>query len=107
MSKSTIAGRYPLKQAVVSVATAASHAIVAPVAGKSIRLVHYTLVSDSAVDVTWEESGGTDRSGPMDLDTILSVESPNGLLWTTPGLGLNLLLGGAVQVSGHITYIEV
>lgn len=103
----SFSGRYPLKQAAISKATAASHEIVPAVAGHSIRAISLLLVADSAVDVTFEDGGGTDRTGPMDCDTIITASSESGLFWTAKGEALNMLLGGAVQVSGVITYIEV
>lgn len=109
MSTASGFGKFPVKQAVVNKNTATSTAIVAAVPGKSIRLISYVLVSAGVVSVTWENGDGGDRSGPMPMaaNTVIHAMNENGLLWTDPGQSLNLLLSAAIQVSGHITYIEV
>lgn len=106
MNEPTLSGRYPLKQAVINKATATSSAIVAAVAGKSIRVISLVMVSAASVVATWEDGDGTDRTGPMTVNGVLTANSENGLFWTAPGEALNLLLGTAVQVSGVLTYVE-
>lgn len=105
----SISGRYPAKFAAISESTAASNEIVAGVASKSIRVISVVLVCAAAVTVTWEDEDGTNVSGAMSFPDNggYSLENDAGLFQTIPGKGLHLLSGGAVQVSGHISYIEV
>ncbi len=88
--------------------TGASNVLVVGVVGYDIILLSYVLVAAGAVDVTFEDAtAGTDRIGPMPLAANGGVSAPenkNGWCRTATGLGLNLLLGGAVQVGGAISY---
>ena len=64
--------------------------------------------------LTWKSGGSTALSGVMSLITGVPVAMPFGLaldaypvplFQTAAGQALVLNLGGAVQVSGHLTYI--
>ncbi|MCC6419950.1 MAG: hypothetical protein IT429_17075 [Gemmataceae bacterium] len=96
----------------VSAATAADHELVAaPGAGRRIRVAHYHLVAAGAVAIQWK-SGSTALSGAMTCaagvphDAGLSPSEGHrpAVLECAAGEALNLALGGAVQVSGHIVY---
>lgn len=102
----------PVKRAVVNVALAASNAIVVGVAGMRIRVRNGVLISAALVNATWQSSA-TALSGAMPLGQSATVGGgyvmPDtgegvGYLETATGEGLNLLLGAAIQVSGHISY---
>jgi hypothetical protein len=110
MSESGLTGQAtePIKFA--SISLAASGEVVAAVTGKKIRVLGYVLAAAGAVSVNWE-NGTTDISGVTSLITGTPVSYAGG--WDAPavetsaGAALNLTLSGAVQVSGHVTYIEV
>lgn len=97
-----------VKYAVVSESTAADNEVVAAVAGKKIRVLSYALSAAGAVTVTWK-TAATALTGAMSLATgtpLVCIE-PQGCFETVAGEALNIAPGGAVQVSGHIAYIEV
>ena len=92
-----------------SIDLAATGTIVAAVAAKKIVVLNYLLVADTAVAVNWE-SNTTDISGVMLLGVgipVAATDNEFGLLETAAGEKLDLTLGAAVQVSGHITYVLV
>lgn len=99
------------RYASVSVADSGDNTAVAAVSGKRIRVLSYVLNSVTAVAVRFESgAGGTALSGVMSLgatSVLASGYNPLGHFETAVGALLNLELGGAVQVSGHITYVEV
>ena len=70
-----------------------------------------TLVAAGAVTAQFQSgAGGAARTGVMSLITgvpLVVPYSPNGHFDTADAALLNLSLGGAVQVSGHLTYVEV
>jgi len=87
--------------------TAATHEVVAAVAGKTYKVVKCFLIAASAVDVTFK-SATTVISGGV-LTGITSLLLPlDGKPWFTCAAGeaLNITLGGAVQTSGIIFYTE-
>lgn len=98
-------------QVAISKATAASHVIVAGVTSKKILICELVLVAAGTVVATLEDDDATDLSGPMTLSAgvpfILQMNAGDGHLTTSTGKGLNLLLGGAVQVSGWLRYRAV
>ena len=92
----------------IDVDTAASHVLVAGVVGYRIVLLNFILVAAGAVTATFEDvTTGINRIGPMALAAngfITGVDSKCGCTSTASGAGLNLLLGGGVQVGGSIAY---
>lgn len=100
-----------MPQAVINAAASGANEIIPAVAGKKIIVQGYLLVAAGAVTATWK-SATTALSGAMSLITGTPVPAPIGgdrmevvpWLETASGEALNLTLGGAVQVSGHITY---
>ncbi len=99
----------PVKRAIIDKATAATHEIVAAVAGKKIRVLGFYAVAAGAVVATWK-SATTAVTGAMTMATGVAVHAPPaGFGWfeTAAGEALNLTLGGAVQVSGNVIYAEV
>lgn len=103
-----LTGVSAVKRAVINESTAASNEIVAAVAGKRIIVLNYVLMAGGTVDVTWQ-SAATALSGAMPLVAnagIATTDAENGLLETAVGEALNLLSSAAIQVSGHLTYVE-
>jgi hypothetical protein len=95
---------------------AASGDLVTAVAGKRIRVLSYKLVAAGSVTVKFQSGASTDLTGAM--SQIVGVPNacdhappvhgvPTGYFETEVGEKLNLVLGGSVQVSGHLTYVEV
>lgn len=94
----------------VSASSSGNNTLVAAVTGKKIRVLSYSLVAAGAVTVKFQSgSTGTDLTGAMSIaaNGTVSADSVNGLFETAASTLLNLSLGGAVSVTGHITYIEV
>ena len=94
----------------IDVASSGDNTIVSAVEGKKIRVLQYALVCSDAVTVQWKSSGGTALSGAMSFAANGGIScpfSPVGLFETAIGEGLVLNLSAAVQVSGHLVYVEV
>lgn len=97
-------------RAAISAASSGDNTLVAAQgASAKIRVLSYTLVAASSVDVRFEDgAGGTALSGVMTLDKGITVAySPHGHFEGSANTLLNLELGAAVQVSGHLSYIVV
>lgn len=89
---------------------AASGDLVALTAGKRIRVLSLTLVAAGAVTAKLQSGASSDLTGAMSLITgvpLVWPESPRGYVQTVSGEKLNLVLGGAVQVSGQLSYVNV
>lgn len=99
------------KFAAIAASSSGDNTLVAAVSAKKIRVLSYTLVAAGAVTCRFEDgAGGTAKSGQMSLPAngILSVQfSAVGHFETTANTLLNLELGGAVSVAGHVCYVEV
>lgn len=108
MSKPSVAGRFPVRQAIIDVATVDDHVIVAAVPGKSIRVISIFFTCAGAATLTWL-SGSTAITGAMDFEGLggMALTTEDGIMWTNPGEALVLDLDDAVQVSGAITYIVI
>ncbi len=81
--------------------------LVAAVAGKKIRVTSFYLVAAAAVSVAFESSTTSALTGIMTLATPFVLEAgynPHGHFETVAGELLNMTLGGAIQVSGWLTY---
>jgi threonine synthase len=95
----------------VAIAASASgvNVLLAAVAGKKIRVLSYVLVATTAVTAKFQ-NGATDISGAMPLGATGVLVAPMNILGhfeTAVNAALNLTLGSAVAVAGHLTYIEV
>lgn len=92
-----------------SISTAASGAtqLVAAQAGLQIKVVSYVLIASGAVTAKFQ-SGSTDLTGAMSLaangGAVVLGQPSSHLFETAVNTALNINLGGAVQVSGHISY---
>jgi hypothetical protein len=96
------------KSAIVNFNTAANQQLVPAQGNSKIKVTGFLLVAAGAVVVTFQ-SGATPISGPMSMATGIPLQVGAGdtygrLFETAPGQALNLLLGGAVQVSGFVNY---
>lgn len=101
---------YDVKHAVIATAAAGATQLVAAVVGKRIRVLGYTLVAAAAVTAKFQ-SATNDLTGALPL-AANGGASPTGapqvpLFETNVGEALNVNLGGAVAVAGHLTYMEV
>jgi hypothetical protein len=102
-----------IKRAKIDCASAGDNTVVAAVAGKKIRVLAYVLVVSAAVTVKFmSDVGGTAAalSGAMSLAANSGVGAsfvPAGHVEAVAGKALNFYLGGAIQVSGHLVYVEV
>lgn len=97
-----------LQFASISTAASGATALVAAAGGTlKIKVVSYALVAAGAVAVKFQ-SGGTDITGAMSLAANGGVACPGQpsahLFETAANTALNINLGGAVQVSGHLAY---
>jgi hypothetical protein len=91
----------------VNVAAMGQTVLVVGVAGYVVELINCILLTNGAVQVTFEDANGTDRMGPMSMQNNgilpLSASLP-GWIRTASGQGLAINLSAAVQVGGSITY---
>ena len=98
------------KFASVDVATLGDNTLVTAVPAKQLRVLAYILVAAGAVAVRWKSGAATNLSGAMALAAnggIAATFVPVGLFQTVAGDALVLNLSAAVQVSGHLVYVEV
>jgi hypothetical protein len=98
------------RTAIVNFATAANQPLVAAQGGRNkIKVVSFLLVAAGAVVVTFQ-TAATPITGPMTMATGIPLTADPGdvlarLFETNPNEALNLLLSGAVQVSGFVNYV--
>jgi hypothetical protein len=93
----------------ISTAASGDTTILAGVAGKRLMVLSYVLAAVGAVAVKFK-GGSTDLSGAMSLGsngTVTGSNNPFGHVVTAAGSALILNLSGAVQVSGHVTLVEI
>lgn len=96
-------------KAVIDIATAVTHTVVAAVAGKKIKVCNLMFTVGGEVNITLKSD--TDAlSGALDFG---GTDEPRGMthhlgdypLETATGKAFKITLSAAVQVSGYITYI--
>lgn len=111
MAATREAHKYEIKYAVIDHAGSGDNTLVAAVTGKRIRVLSYALVAAAAVTVRFESgASGTALTGQMSLAAnggVSAAFNEGGWFQTAAGSLLNLELGGAVSVDGHLSYIEV
>jgi hypothetical protein len=100
------------KFAAISTAASGVSTVVAAVASKKIRVLSYRFQADADVSVKFR-----DNTAAVDLTGAVATGakgggggasfSPVGHFETAAGNALSISLSGAVQVSGHLTYVEV
>jgi hypothetical protein len=97
--------------AAISSSTAGDNTLVAAVAGKTIRVLKYTVMASSAVAVKFGDGIGTNPiTGAMPVAAnsgIGGAYCPIGHFQTSAGNALVMNLSTAVPVAGHLTYILV
>ena len=99
----------PLKFAKIDAATSGFNTLVAAVAGKKLRVLNYAFMAAGSVNANFA-SASTALTGayPLAAQTgVSSSHSEDGVFETIAGDALRLNLSGAIQVSGHLAYIEV
>ena len=92
----------------ITFATAATHEIIAAVAGKKIKIANLMLTVSGETNLTLK-SNTTAISGPLDFG---GTDEPRGMvqnfgnfpLETVAGEAFNITSSGAVQLSGYATY---
>lgn len=104
---------FVVKQAIVDAASAGDNTIVAAVSGRMIRLIAMSLSVAGDVTAAWRSGTGGGATTMIPARTFKSGGGMDGNWgpWgyycrTVAGEALNLYLGGAVQVSGTVNYIE-
>lgn len=101
-----------VKFAKIDTATSgAGNTIVAAVTSKKITVLAYSFVVSGAVTAQWFTGTSASLSGAMSFAANggISKVAPNievPLLQTVSGEALKMTLGGAIQVSGELTYYE-
>lgn len=99
-----------IRYAIIDHNTSGDNTVIAAVAGKSLKVLSYSMTATGSVTARWESgAGGTALSGQMTMATgvpIVCNGAPYGCFQTGVGALLNLELSGAVSVDGHITYVE-
>lgn len=109
LSAAVPSGATAPKYALISSAASGDNSLVALVASKKIRVLSYVIVADAGV-VAKFRSATTDITGAMALSANGGVSAgfnPYGHFETAAGVALNLNLGAAIGVRGHLTYLEV
>lgn len=101
-----------MQTAPINASASGDNAIVHEVPGRRIRVLGYFFVVAGAVTVTWRSATNA-LTGPMSFAANSGAcvyggagtsLDPMEKIVTNAGEALNLNLGGAVQVGGHITY---
>lgn len=100
---------YPIKRAVIDVASSGNNTIVAAHPGAIIRVVQCFLVAAGTVTVTWQSgAGGTAITGGVQLVAqtgyVLNM-ADDGWFETASGVLLNLNLSANISVDGALAYI--
>lgn len=93
----------------IAASSSGDNEIVAAISGKRIAVYGYALVAAGAVTCRFESgASGTALTGQMSFAANGGIACPlsSGKAWfiTASGQSLNLELGGAVSVAGHVTY---
>lgn len=98
----------PVKFAVINASSSGYTQLVAAVSTKKIRVLSYAVVVASEVTVQFASaSTGITHAMPFAANGGISAHSTHGLFETAASEALRINLGSAVQVSGHLSYVEV
>lgn len=99
------------KFASIDIAASGDTTEVALVVGKKIRVLAYRFVSAGAVSVRFKSGASTNLTGAMSTGAAGggggAAFNPIGHFETASGEALVMNLSAAVQVSGHLCYVEV
>jgi hypothetical protein len=95
--------------ATINASTLGVNEIIPAVPGKRIRVMTYFLYASGGTNLTTWKSGTTALCGPIDWQAKAGMIFPSdlGAMQTGVNQALNLDLGTAAQVSGHVGYILV
>lgn len=100
-----------IKYASLSGATSGNNTLVAAVTNKKIRVLSLYAIAAGAVTVAFQSgAGGTALTGTASLAANGGIVLPfneGGWFETAAATLLNMSLGGVIQVSGCLSYIEV
>lgn len=107
-SEASVKGIFPVKFAKIVATTVGNTSLVSAVAGRTIRVINYAVISDTAQAIKFTDTSG-DLTGAMTVSVSggLTVHSEAGVFETTKGEPLNINLAAISVVGGHIAYIEV
>ena len=97
----------PIQRINVNEATTGVNVLVAGRTGERLLLVNTVLMAFGRVDVTLEDTAGTDMVGPLPFAANGGVSMPDsevGWAATASGRGLRLRLSANVQVTGSLGY---
>lgn len=97
----------PTQSTPINDAGSGSSELVAARAGYQIVVTGFFIVSAAAVNVTFEDGDGTDRTGPLPAgaNTVLvAPENPDGWWHHASGQACNLNTSGNIQVSGVLKW---
>lgn len=107
----SVAQRNTIKYASISAASSGDNTLVAAVGGKKIRVLSAFIVAAGAVTAAFESgASGTALTGDASFaanGVLVLPYNQEGWFETAASALLNLELGGAVQTSGGLSYIEV
>ena len=97
------------KRVSISVNASTTGTIVAAVAGKKIRAIHYVIASTvAAITHQWKDDTPTNLSGAMSTGAFpISFSFLGGLFETAVGKALQLTVGAGGNMNGYLVYIEV
>lgn len=101
----------PEQNVVIDDASSGDNTIIAAVSGKRICVLGYAFVTADAVTVRFESgAGGTALTGQMQFAANGGISVPPASdchFATAAGALLNLELGSAVSVDGHLKYVVI
>jgi hypothetical protein len=101
----TADGLKPVKRAFATGATIATHALVAAVSGKKIRVLQYLITTVDGLNLTFK-SASTTISANIAATGAMSPYCPHGFFETAAGEALGFALDAAESTSVHVVYVE-
>ena len=105
----SIIDRHSPRFAKIDTSASGATELVAARTGKRILVLSYVVNASGAVGVKFQ-SASTDLTGTLTLaanQTQDAYYSEAGYFQTVAGEALNINLSGAVQVGGHLTWVEI
>jgi hypothetical protein len=101
----TADGLKPVKRAFATGATIATHALVAAVSGKKIRVLQYLITTVDGLNLTFK-SASTTISANIAATGVMSSYAPHGWFETAAGEALGFALDAAESTSVQCIYVE-
>jgi hypothetical protein len=98
-------GLTTVKRAFATGATAATHPIVAAVAGKKIRVLAFFATTVDGLNLTFKSSSTT-ISGNLAATGVMSTYCPHGWFETAVNEALGFAIDAAESTSVHVIYVE-